>query len=134
MGCDGPGLRTTLNQYGRLELVDSCVALRCMALHFIALHCMCARQLMEAMQTGLYTAAELLAADEANAAGGAQAGDNGRSQLLVKPMRSVRVDGGMCRSDLLMQMQADITNCNIGAAHTHPIPDLPSHAFEYQEN
>ena len=68
---------------------------------------------MEAMQTGLYTEAELLAA-EANA--GADADDNGRSQskLRVKPMRSVRVDGGMCRSDVLMQMQADIANTLIG--------------------
>ena len=70
-----------------------------------------ALQLMEAMQTGLYTEAELVAA-EAN--GGADAVDKGRSQRRVEPMRSVRVDGGMCRSDVLMQMQADITNTLIG--------------------
>ena len=62
---------------------------------------------MEAMQTGLYTEEELLAAE-------ANGSSEGRSQLHVKPMRSVRVDGGMCRSDVLMQMQADITDTQIG--------------------
>ena len=57
-----------------------------------------ALQLMEAMQTGLYTEAELVAAE----ANGADAVGKGRSQRRVEPMRSVRVDGGMCRSDVLM--------------------------------